>query len=991
MKKRNTILVILLVIVLTFVTLVNIFSESGPLKTISNIVVACGAVYGLVNKYLGRQRFVKNFNRRMRKHSLGELLIEADTESVVLTGAPFNKFKSNLLRLTKQEVDKRLKLVKGSEIFAFDFTQPDSLDFMPGGNPVNYSDDWRSHLQEQYVFITGEPGSGKTFELLRRAGYLCEQLDPGLTTEAFLENRKIPLYIELKSLDQALDTDWMTDYVLRTAAIANIPLKQEQVEELINSHQVVYFFDGIDEISESYIKDTVNGIGILSAGTGITASCREDVFIRLRHDNDLTEENLPAKVLVKKLDEDRIRSIINSLERSDEEKREMLALILENPALLELLSRSIFLNVYILVYNRLTPEEKAQLALRNSDASMDVLWRNYEDIIFRKKLSPESDILGIRTISVWLANLMGQESFYVESIQPRWLSKIHEAPGKEPEIVPHVVLQRFYFVITRVLASMIIGIAMGCIIATPFALMSCSVIGGMTVSLLSAAYNNIVRKFSLRGFLPTAVFSVVNMAVLISVCGLYQGFVLPRAPDEMLNAYFAPAECWSGVILGIALSTIFTYRIIMEQKKTQYILPIEIFHFDWPHAIRYGLTWGVASGLITGAIAVYVKQSFQHHIFIRQWLIPYLNRLIVDFDGAPLTSENENYAVFAYAFLLTFVVSSIIIILLAGRYNDKEETNDENKQQLNYGIISSRKHAGKHALKVAALVALLYYFAMMRLEFALWFFCLKITIGVTLLAFLWFGGMEVINHWILRVNLAVRGIAPRDYEPWVQAQKNMGLISPSGYKMKFYHGTLTAYYHRYPLKNNPRLRLKKNTWTDIWTYRLILLCCILLLALPFYRRYLLQDFWRGPWDIVWKSSGFKEQNHAYLAPKGGTYYLKTGWFTNVGTFVGYVLPKGTTEGFMGMPIDSAYNLEGFGKYRHAALLFRTQQPGKDWTPYRYATEVKMLYMNRDERIEFLINDKEWHNNLGRYQVALIPCDTCARPARKTTHYDGKFQ
>ncbi|WP_121201223.1 NACHT domain-containing protein [Mucilaginibacter gracilis] len=951
--------------------LINTFISDGLIKQLCNVIAVITGSYALIAKIWPRAPFIHKLNYELRKYAFFDILLGEVKDESSTTGEPFEKFKSRVLTYTLEQITNRTDLINSPEIFSFDFGVDEK--FKEGTKPENKTKDWKSHLNKQFLFITGISGSGKTFELIKRVHFLCQQLMPGLTEHELLRQKKIPLYIELKSLDRKLDHHWIVDYISKSAAVANKSLSQRQITALLTSNEVIYFFDGVDEVLQQYRDDCVKQMIKLSEDTGVHVTCRKKVFKELENMNILSRECFPAEYFLKPLSIEWVKEIILALtDRPNEEKAEMIAFITNKPNLQQHMSRPIFLNLFIGVYHNLSTEEKRMLESADEDATMDVLWTNYEDFIVKKKLPRDSDVLAIRTITVWLAKIMGYRSFFIESIQPFWLSRIEGG-----EVVEYKAVQRLYFLATRIIASVIIGVALSCIISTPFALLSGSIVGGITIAIFAGLYNGRPTPTRMPPWLSSLLFSLGMILTLILVCGAYQGLTLPRAPEEMATPYFSATECWPGVLLGITLSTIFSYRVIMEKIKKQYILPVELFHFDWPHAFKYGLSWGFTSGVITGSIAIYVRHHYAKTVFIRKWLVPYLQKIVIKFGGVKISDRNIDIAIFIYAFLVTFFVASIIIVLLAGRYNDKIEEDTGKKQKLNYGIKESRRHAVIHAVKVGVLVCVLYYFVMIRMGMGNWFFSFKISFGIAVLAFLWFGGMEVINHRILRINLYFRGIAPLDYSPWVQSQQDMGLIIPTGFQMKFYHTTLAGYYMRYKLADNPRIRLKKKNVKDVFLYCLLLSICLGFFGLPFYMRYGKDTYWKSKYEVHTVIPQVKQETdstYRFLADQKLT--VSTGGHVVVGTFVGYTSPAGTTCGFMGMPIDSAYNVEGFGAYRHAALLYRIKRQGAAWSKYRYAADLRLLKVAKNDELQLLVNDKEWQNNSGHYQLSMTVCDTC---------------
>lgn len=976
MKNQNKPLFYLIALIAVAYGLVNIYVDSGLARTVCNAISGVIVVYGLLNRLMPKNPLIKRLNNRLKKTYAFNILLDKEEKEGITTGDPFNKFKARVISYTADQINNRTALINSPEVFKFDF--PVEYDFYPGAMPENRLADWKANLNSQFLFITGEAGGGKTFELIKRVHYICEKLKPGLEVHHLLKDQKIPIYIELKSLNGELDNDWIIDYILKTASIANHALNPEQVTSLIEHGQVVYFFDGLDEVQGTLRGKCVCQLVELATATGVHVTCRKEIFRELIDKKVLEANHKPAEFFLKSISQDWINEIIREVpDKSEAEKAEMIEFIGGKPGLLTHMARPIFLNLFISVYQNLTSEQKELLESSDEDKTMDVLWENYEDIIYRKKLQKDSDMLGIRTITVWLAKIMSGASFYVESIQPYWLFKVDQS-----HVVGHKMLQKLYFLATRILAAAIIGIAFGCIIATPFALLSGSVLAGIVISLLAGLYDRKIKKFRIPAWLSAFLFSLSMIVLLTVVCGSYQGFSVPRAHEEMANPVFSITETWPGILLGMILSIIFTYRIILEKRKKQYILPIELFHFDWSHAFRYGLSWGLASGVITGIIALIVRHRYTHTVFISTWLIPRLEKMIAGF-GFARSDMNIDVAIFSYAFVVTFFVASGIVILLAGRYNDPVDKNTKNKQQLNYGIRKSGKHAVVHAFKVALLGGALYYATMVGFGRGSLFYCAKISIGISILAFLWFGGMEVINHIILRVNLYIRGIAPLNYDPWVQAQQNMGLIIPTGYQLKFYHASLAGYYARYSLTDNPRIRLPRKKVADILLYAMLMSAALALLVLPFLLRYKFDWYWKRPSEFASTFRGISKVNDStYVIEKTGIYNVRTSGYISAGTFTGYSGPEGTSYGFMGMPMEGAYNVPGFAKFRHAALLLQTKKRNEPWSGYWYVFNVKRFQGERGQLLQFLINDNEWQNNSGHYNVQMTFCDSCIHQTPK---------
>ncbi len=937
-----------------------------------NIVSFVSGVVFVVTFFVRNERFFKRWIRTLKKYELFKLLFdnEQPTQQTGRTNA-HKVLKIKLLDFTVKKYQFRLASNESSGV---DMAVEPSITL--GRRPENQEKDWKTHIEKQFVFITGLSGSGKSFELINRLTYLCNQINQ---QRDLPPDRKIPIYIELKSLDRPFDDFWICDYIKKSGNTMGIDFKDEMayVEQLIQDDEITYFFDGLDEVKDAFRESCFEALVALSKRTGVHVTCRTEIFERLKTKVKTTKKrerlplirpiDWPLEYRLQPLSEGWIKLIIEgSKNHSDRQKLEILHFIDGKPVLLEHLSRPIMLGLFLSVFENLSPEKKLLLESNDEKQIFGVLWEAQENPIARAKLPTDADMLQLRIYTAWIAKIMQYEAFFVESIQPHWLRKING----DGTVAEAKALQRSYYVVTRIIAAVIIGVGMGCIVSTPFTLLANSVWGGTIIAGISGLYGRRLKRW--KPWLSGLLFSVPLFILLAVACGFYQGFSVPRADEDMTTLLFSITESWSGVLLGIALSAIFSYRIILEKHKEQYILPIEQFHFNWGHALRYGFVWGVVGGVITGGIALFVKNQQTESLFFTNWLIPYLNKVASAFNDTPLSEAGVDIAIFGYAFLIMFIIATLLITILAGRYDDKPVTNEALKQQLNFGIRESGKYAVKNAFWVGLLACLLYLFAMLDWNFDSALHGIKIAFGVSLLGFLWFGGMEVINHYLLRLNLYVRGIAPLNYSPWVQANQNMNVFVRTGYKQRFYHDALATYYMDYGSAGKSWQPILQKKY-DNWVYAVVLTIMALVLIAPFYLRYGTDLYWKQPSELVVNSVDLQQTaDGTFLCQKTGNLQIAVRWRSiHVGTFVGRVFPHGTTYGFMGMPLDSAYNIPGFGRFRHGAILMRKRDGIGEWSAYEYVStgplqNKKSIPVRKGDQLHFLINDKEWQNNTGHF-------------------------
>ena len=288
--------------------------------------------------------------------------------------------------------------------------------------------------------------------------------------------------------------------------------------------------------------------------------------------------------------------------------------------------------------------------------------------------------------------------------------------------------------------------------------------------------------------------------------------------------------------------------------------------------------------------------------------------------------------------------------------------NNEGFSKRLFGIFQTFEQAARSALRPGFVGDRhLYAFMFEVLRSFTWYHTITIGLGVYLLSFLWYGGMEVANHAILRFTLFLRGITPWSFSDWVHDSVKVGLINQSSYKLSFYHDSLASYFADFPLKNNPAIVVKRRTW-DLLYYWGIVVFFILMLGLPFYIQYGIHAYWKNPYVGVQVDPEATRQvnDSVYTIERSGRVHLSAGGTIYVGTFVGLVQPGGTKTGFMGMPLKNAYNLPYLDTFLHSALLYPyridTAQRGWGAYPYRYVKEDSFFTVRKGDRLQVIVND-----------------------------------
>lgn len=1007
MRSRNVLIAAIAIIgVVSFVVF-----ENDILRALSTAISSIALIYNIcAHIFRNDEKFNSVIEKLRGKSWLLKIILKETKRKEILRNIEFYHTKKEILKSNEKLIEKLDGEIFTSHLLSKVDMIIESKEIL-SQNHENNRTNWRDTSQKQFTIITGKSGCGKSFELRERYKFYHRALQKRVNNGQFdvisngiVENEnKIPIYIELKSLKQKLSREWIKREIISSVGRINGKvLDNKHIDLIIDNYEVVYFFDALDEVNSSYREQSLAEIISLSTETTVFFTCRTKIYEELKYkrnsytgnkEDELVPPYLePLEIKLLPLSDEYIQLMIEEhafteIQNKYKDDKAFEAAIVDikrevskyikrsTPKFKEQITTPIFFNLFISVFPNLKQDELDKLISGNEDDNMDLLWSQYENIEDNidggnDATTASRDAKTLKIYTIWIAKIVGEASFSAESIQPTWLHKIQD-DGRTT--VESKWQQKGYFLITRIIAAVIIGIGLGLIISTPFTLLSNSILGGVIIACVAGLYDSMRRRLPRR---VNTVFSFFLFLLLIVGCGVFQGLSVPRSDEEMTYSFFSLAESWSGVLLGVALGSIFSYRIIIEKKKDQYILPVDRFHFNWLRAIKYGVTVGAISGILVGLIGVSVNKGQTDSIFFNSWLIPHIKDISKPFLSGQLSKREMDVAIFAYGFVVMFIVASSIVTALVGPYNENDFQHEGDKQKLNFNIRKSTKKALLNAIQVAFFALFVYLIFIFKRDIDSLYHGIKMSLGVFLLGFFWFGGMEVVNFIILRRKLNMLGIIPLSYKDWANKYYKLGLITTSGKEMRFYHDSLARYYSDY--KSNQFLSLKdtyKTARANQMTL-VFLLAFLLLITLPFGFPYYSNMYWEESNTISVVSDDVvrEEMNNLFVCQKSGNMHIEVAGSIHVGTFVGRVFPHGTKYGFLGIELDSAYNLKGLGSFRHAALLVRKRSVNDNsWTEYEYVSSgfmnnEKTFIVNKGDMLEFVVNDKEWQNNTSKYRI-----------------------
>ncbi len=316
---------------------------------------------------------------------------------------------------------------------------------------------------------------------------------------------------------------------------------------------------------------------------------------------------------------------------------------------------------------------------------------------------------------------------------------------------------------------------------------------------------------------------------------------------------------------------------------------------------------------------------------------------------APKAWEEQGFALFPYLFKM-FVLGTIVVIGLS----------------LYFGALLSLKFEELGAARKGIAIAF----------------------GTTGLLMLWLGGTDMVYHWVLRRVLLLENYISLPLKEMFSEAERLRLIVRSGAGYSFYHETLRRRYKSMPppnpLENIPENRRYVKMAVTALVY-------LFFIGTPLV--YVLYSLEKRPWpywenvhegmhvtipDRETKDEEITEiKPNVFLLKKAGTLRIVAGNRISVGNLSGYSLPEGTTTGLLGFKIMDTWNVPGAKAYNHAALLY--QLPGGEPNPCFPTPQSPLPWVERvreirgiraGDTIAFSINDTEWQNNRGYYEITL---------------------
>ncbi|NEQ84923.1 MAG: NACHT domain-containing protein, partial [Moorea sp. SIO2I5] len=257
--------------------------------------------------------------------------------------------------------------------------------------------------RRQVRLILGEPGVGKTTALLK----LAEIYFQDASNDVNNVNLKLPAYFDLSrwsNQEQYLDS-WLIKE-LRT----NYRINQDFAEFLLENEQMILFFDGLNEVENTYQSDCVREINKFLdqyLRTDIVVCCRREEYLNI---NELLTREQTTYFQVQLLQEEQINDYLASQGQTGVDLKERLQ---DNNLLQDLARTPLMLNIM------------TQLEIKNLPSTGDLEQRRQQLIdayvkqIFSRRPNPWLRWLKYNEDQAkhwlkWLAQHMESSTFIIE-------------------------------------------------------------------------------------------------------------------------------------------------------------------------------------------------------------------------------------------------------------------------------------------------------------------------------------------------------------------------------------------------------------------------------------------------------------------------------------------------------------------------------------------------------------------------------------------------
>ena len=629
---------------------------------------------------------------------------------------------------------------------------------------------------ERSLLILGEPGFGKSTTLFALAQYLLRLFDRD-------PSQPVPVVFYLSSWARSQHSirEWVTREVLEFYRISD-----RDFSEWLKTGKVVLLLDGLDMLSLKLRDKCIRAINeyadeqiSLSGFCGVAVCCRFDEYERSNE-----RLNLERAIQLRPLSKEQILSFLGKFEGQMDGLRDFIE---HDPDLLEDAKTPLVLGMLSVAFH-LAPDKFAQLANRDLGTSKDgagesvqderkqILMRTYLDRVFEDQEASEAKYSRDQILDglTWLSRKMSlqhQAVFQFENLQPSWLSSFAQ----------------------RWLYALIYGTALGLVIGSALEIIwLASFVADPPTSFVRSADNYI--------YPLAAVWGVVWTAIAVFFPDLITRFRLDVAPEKRTWKFAALMCLRTCFLIYVTWMAIWILAFLVQYQ-------FDLSKTMW---LSHSITGGLMIAALYGIKTFNQNRSFTGTTEKIVWNSQYAWRgvaiglsvgLVVWSVFYLVYMKSESFGALARNLALYPPLGVVVGGLFAGLKKEESET----KTVPNEGVLLSLRNSLIAMVSVGVVLGLSMVPMLMVgfrdpestliVDFASKLgICAVLGVGTAIASFLWFGGIDVLRHYSIRLTLWVTGQLPWDSVGFLDQMTRLSLLQKIGGGYMFRNNLIRDYF-----------------------------------------------------------------------------------------------------------------------------------------------------------------------------------------------------
>lgn len=589
------------------------------------------------------------------------------------------------------------------------------------------------------LLILGEPGSGKTTTLLQLARDLIAEVDQAFT-------QPVPVIFNLSAW-----TNWtnkqqpLADWLIAELN-SKYRLPKKDGRRWLKERRILPLLDGLDEVKVENRAACVEKINRLVRDYGLQGLV---VCSRIKDYTDLNVHlAFYRAIYLQPLTPEQVEEY---LDQAGDKLASLRATLRSDEALRSMAQSPLILNIMSLAYQNTSAEDLSDPALATDKARRQHLFDTYIARMFNRKAGtrPYDDEQTRQRLS-WLARNMqrrDQEVFLIEGLQPSWLSTR--------------VWQWVDVFASRLMSGLIFGLIFW-LISESSGWLSAGLIIGVPVGFIDVLRFEWLRKKTEIKRSLTFWWSVINIVIVWLIYGLIVWLIVRLVLGSGLRPLVGPLF---GLLGGLPAGLIFGLRGSQQSPESD-VQAVEALHWSWRKALKGGLIGGLSGMLIVG---------------LSGWVLDGLDAGLIDgLQYGPIGG------------------------FIGANFSGLSREIVQTKSVPNQGIRLSIRNAifGGMVVGLATAVSIALFLGVRggldRLTDELIINALRdmLLIGrvLGLIGVFWYGGLDVIQHYTLRLILIVQGHTPANYARFLDYVVDRIFLQKVGGGYRFIHRLLLEHF-----------------------------------------------------------------------------------------------------------------------------------------------------------------------------------------------------